>query len=111
MKDKSTTTPRVAANFKTQRNYTPVIKKDTKLYHVLSELSQGKSLNMLEAVKKLSDYSLHTTISSIEYLGIHVQRKFEIVSSPYGNKTTRAKRYWLDELNQHKARKIVEAAL
>lgn len=110
MKDKITA-PEGADNSNYHLNYiTPVIRKDTKLYRVLSGFSQGKSFNRFEAEEALFDHCLHSTVSSIEKLGIQIHRKFEVVPCVNGTKKTEVKRYWLDDFNLLKAQKIVEAA-
>ena len=97
MKDKITA-PEGADNSKSQLNYiTPVIRKDTKLCRVLTGFSKGESFNRFEAEKALFDHCLHSTVSSIEKLGIQIQRKSEVVSCVNGTKKTVVNRYWLND--------------
>lgn len=88
----------------------PVIRKDTKLFRVLSAFAEGRSLNRFDAIRTLNETCLNSTISKIEDLGIQINRKFEPVPCVNGTKTTEVKRYWLDEFNSLKAQKIVEIA-
>ncbi len=110
MKDKSIT-PEGVANSAPELNFNiPIIKRDTKMFGVLSAFAEGRSLNRFDAIRSLNETCLNSTISKIEELGIQIRRKFETVPCVNGTKTTEVKRYWLDDFNLLKAQKITEAA-
>jgi len=66
-----------------------------KWQRVLAALVSGKSYNRFEAERHLNDHCLHTTVSTLQSMGLTVQREFETVPG-YLNIPTRVCRYWLD---------------
>lgn len=72
-----------------------VIRKDSKQFKVLQALAEGKSFNRFEADRELHDHCLHSTVSTIQGLGIQVHREREIVPCLGGAKTTDVMRYRL----------------
>lgn len=78
----------------------------TKIDRVLAALAAGKSFNRFEAERLLHDHCLHSTVAAIQERGIEVSRKRETVPG-YGGAPTPVCRYWLDETNQAKARRMV----
>ncbi len=80
--------------------------KPSKIDRVTAALASGKSLNRFEAARQINDHCLHSTVSAMEKRGIGVARKWEVVPG-YQGEPTRVMRYWLDEENQDKARRMV----
>jgi len=77
------------------------VRKGTKEYSVLSALVEGRSFNRFEAARELSDWCLHSTVSTLQGKGILIHREFEKVPCLGGDKTTDVMRYRLlpDQLN------------
>lgn len=68
----------------------------------------GDGLNCFEAANFHHDYVLRTTVSDLQRkYGLTFLRKMESVPNAFGGKTD-CKRYWLDEINIDKARRILE---
>ena len=59
---------------------------------VLEALASGKSFNRFEAERQFNDHCLHSTVSTIQSLGVPVTRKFETVPG-YRGLPTRVCRY------------------
>ena len=75
------------------------IKRNTKLYRVLSALLK-RSYNLFEASDVLHDRSLHSTVSTIQNVyGIRVDRRIETVPG-FEGAPTRVSRYWISS-SQH----------
>jgi hypothetical protein len=62
---------------------------------VLAALVSGKSYNRFEAERWLNDHCLHTTVSTIQGMGVTIRREFEVVPG-YMGAETHVCRYWLD---------------
>lgn len=73
----------------------PKVKPGTKLFNVLLALAQGRSFNRFEAERELHDHCLHSTVSTIQRLGVRVYRQRETVPCLGGTKTTDVMRYRL----------------
>jgi len=71
------------------------VKPGTKVYGVLLALAQGRSFNRFEAERELHDHCLHSTVSTIQRLGVRVYRQRETVPCLGGTKTTDVMRYRL----------------
>lgn len=87
------------------------IRKDSKLFKVLQALSTGKSFNRFEASRELSDWCLHSTVSTIQSRGIQVHRERETVPCLGGTKTTDVMRYRLLPGEIPKAIKLLEGTV
>lgn len=80
--------------------------KPTKTKRVLVALME-RSYNRFEAARSLSDWCLHSTVSTIQSKGIIVLRKFETVPG-FDNNPTSVKRYWIAEDQFDKAAKYLQ---
>ena len=75
------------------------IKRNTKLYRVLSALLE-RSYNRFESERLLHDHALHSTVSTIQNkYGIRVDRKSETIPG-FEGAPTRVSRYWISS-SQH----------
>lgn len=90
-------------------NHTSIPKKWER---VLGALAAGKSYNRFEAERYLNDHCLHTTVSTLQSMGLLVHREFEEVPG-YMNIPTRVCRYWLDRSaeNLRKAMALLPASV
>ncbi len=61
---------------------------------VLEALASGQSYNRFEAERQLNDHCLHSTVSTIQSLGVPVGRRYETVPG-YRGLPTRVCRYKL----------------
>lgn len=75
-----------------------------KWQRVLSALLDGRTFNRFEAERQLNDHCLHTTVSTLQDMGVTIHRQFETVPG-YQGIPTRVCRYWLEqsEPNLHRA--------
>jgi hypothetical protein len=80
-------------------------KAPTKIKRVLIGLCE-RSYNRFDAARSLSDWCLHSTVSTIQSKGIIVQRVFETVPGFNGNPTSVC-RYWIAEDQHDKVRKYL----
>lgn len=83
----------VAALINTSKTNNNILPK--KWERVLAALISGKSYNRFEAERRLNDHCLHTTVATIQGMGVLIQREFETVPGYMGIQT-RVCRYWLD---------------
>lgn len=67
----------------------------TKWQRVLKAFLSGRTFNRFEAEHALNDHCLHSTVSTLQEMGISIQRQFETVPG-YMGIPTRVCRYWLD---------------
>lgn len=74
-------------------NPTPIPKK---WQRVLSALLDGRTFNRFESERQLNDHCLHTTVSTIQAMGVTILRKFETVPG-YQKIPTRVCRYWIEQ--------------
>lgn len=88
----------------------PCIRKDSKQFKVLQALASGKSFNRFEAERELHDHCLHSTVSTIQGLGIQVYRQRETVPCLGGKKKTDVMRYRLLQPEIKKAEKLLGVA-
>ncbi len=80
---------------------------------VLTAFLSGQSYNRFEATRDLRDWSLHSTVSTIQSKGVRIERKSERVPG-YLGLATEVCRYWLDLKNTEavtKAKQLVGEAL
>lgn len=65
-------------------------------------------LNCFEAANYHHDYVLRTTVSDLQRkYGLVILRKMETVPNVFGGRTE-CKRYWMDDVNIAKARRILK---
>lgn len=74
-------------------NPTPIPKK---WQRVLSAFLDGRTFNRFESERQLNDHCLHTTVSTLQYMGVTILREFETVPG-YLGVPTRVCRYWLEQ--------------
>lgn len=74
-------------------NPTPIPKK---WQRVLSALLDGRTFNRFESERQLNDHCLHTTVSTLQDMGVTILREFETVPG-YQGIPTRVCRYWLEQ--------------
>ena len=74
-------------------NPTPIPKK---WQRVLSALLDGRTFNGFESERQLNDHCLHTTVSTLQDMGVTIHRQFETVPG-YQGIPTRVCRYWLEQ--------------
>lgn len=74
-----------------------------KWQRVLRAFASGKSFNRFDAERHLNDHCLHTTVSTLQRMGIAVAREFETVPG-YMGIPTRVCRYWLDRSSDNISR-------
>lgn len=74
-------------------NPTPIPKK---WQRVLSALLDGRTFNRFESERQLNDHCLHTTVSTLQDMGVTIHRQFETVPG-YQGIPTRVCRYWLEQ--------------
>jgi|GEM_PF-938544 hypothetical protein len=77
-----------------------------KWWRVLEALARGGTYNRFEAERALSDHCLHSTVATIQDLGVKVAREFETVPG-YRGLPTRVRRYWLTPEEIPKANAIL----
>ena len=83
------------------------IKRNTKLYRVLSALLK-RSYNLFEASDELHDRSLHSTVSTIQNVyGIRVDRYTETVPG-FKGEPTQVSRYWISSSQHIKALELLD---
>lgn len=85
-------------------------KTPKKWQRVLAAFYLGENFNRFEAERKLSDHCLHTTVSTLQDMGLVVARRFETVPG-YKNIPTRVCRYWLDPNSKELAKKLLPKRL
>lgn len=61
---------------------------------VLAAFATGASFNRFEAERSLHDHCLHSTVSTIQNMGITIMRRMETVRGYHGI-ATRVCRYWI----------------
>lgn len=67
-----------------------------KWQRVLSALLDGRTFNRFEAERQLNDHCLHTTVSTLQDMGVTIPREYETVPG-YQGIPTRVCRYWLEQ--------------
>lgn len=67
-----------------------------KWQRVLSALLDGRTFNRFESERQLNDHCLHTTVSTLQDMGVTIHRQFETVPG-YQGIPTRVCRYWLEQ--------------
>lgn len=77
---------------------------------VLAAFYRGRNYNRFEAERQLNDHCLHTTVSSLQDMGLVIQRQFETVPG-YRNIPTRVCRYWLDPESKEQAKRLLPKSL
>lgn len=88
--------------------------KDTtppsKIETMLALFVDGKHLNRFDA-ESYHDHCLHSTVATLESLGIRISREWERVPCLGGRAMVRVKRYWLDAApdNVAAARRVLAA--
>lgn len=73
---------------------------------VLAAFYRGHSFNRFEAERALNDHCLHSTVSTLQDMGIVIEREFETVPG-YRNIPTRVCRYWLNHESKELAEKLL----
>ncbi len=66
-----------------------------KIAVILGRFLAGATLNRFEA-ERHHDHCLHSTVATLESLGVVIGRKWETVPGLGGRATVRCKRYWLE---------------
>lgn len=92
-KTKATGGNQVANEDYIKPNITSVPKK---WQRVLSAFLDGRTFNRFESERQLNDHCLHTTVSTIQAMGVTILRKFETVPG-YQRIPTRVCRYWIEQ--------------
>lgn len=92
-KTKATGGNQVANEKYNASNTTPIPKK---WQRVLSALLDGRTFNRFESERQLNDHCLHTTVSTLQDMGVTILRQFETVPG-YQGIPTRVCRYWLEQ--------------
>lgn len=77
---------------------------------VLAAFYRGQSFNRFEAERQLNDHCLHSTVSTLQDMGLVIERQFETVPG-YRNIPTRVCRYWLHPESKERARKLLPRSL
>lgn len=83
------------------------IRQGTKLCAVMRAFASGNSYNRFQAAQELHDHCLHSTVSTIQDLGIQVSRRRETVPCVRGTRTASVNRYWLETDEREKARALL----
>ena len=73
---------------------------------VLAAFYRGHSFNRFEAERQLNDHCLHSTVSTLQDMGLVIERQFETVPG-YRNIPTRVCRYWLHPESKELAGKLL----
>lgn len=105
--------PGAAATANPDRNSKPKLNNSSvprKWERVLAAFYRGRNYNRFEAELQLNDHCLHTTVSSLQDMGLVIQRQFETVPG-YRNIPTRVCRYWLDPESKEQARRLLPKSL
>lgn len=76
-----------------ESNITPV---PLKWQRVLSAFLDERTFNRFEAEHQLNDHCLHSTVSTLQDMGVTILREFETVPG-YQGIPTRVCRYWLEQ--------------
>jgi len=75
------------------QNITAIPKK---WQRVLSALLDGRTFNRFEAERQLNDHCLHSTVSTLQDMGVTIPREYETVPG-YQGIPTRVCRYWIEQ--------------
>jgi hypothetical protein len=73
---------------------------------VLDGFVSGRSYNRFQAERELNDHCLHSTVSTLQGMGISIQRRMETVPGFKGC-PTEVKRYWLAPESRQKALELL----
>lgn len=84
--------------------------KPKKWQRVLAAFLAGKSYHRFEAERLLNDHCLHTTVSTLQGMGLVIHREFETVPG-YQGAPTRVCRYWLAPQSRELAQVLLKANL
>lgn len=98
----ATSTP--GAHRQTQADFS---KPPTKWRRVLAALLTGRSYNRFEAERELHDHCLHSTVATLQRMGVTVHRRYETIPGFMGC-ATEVCRYWLATESFSKARELLE---
>ena len=77
---------------------------------VLAAFYRGRNYNRFEAERQLNDHCLHSTVSTLQDMGLVIERQFETVPG-YRNIPTRVCRYWLHPDSKERAGKLLPKSL
>lgn len=75
----------------------------TKVATMLLIFWAGARLTRFDA-ERHHDHCLHSTVSTLEGLGVEFERHWERVPCLGGTRETRCKRYWMKDANENRAR-------
>lgn len=105
--------PRLAATSGGQEQSKPKFNHSSvpkKWERVLAAFYRGQSFNRFEAERALNDHCLHSTVSTLQDMGLVIERQFETVPG-YRNIPTRVCRYWIHPESKERARKLLPKSL
>jgi hypothetical protein len=93
-----------------RRNPTIDTRRPLKWKRVLEAFLAGRSFNRFQAERELHDHCLHSTVSTLQGMGVNIHRQMETVPGFQGC-PTEVMRYWLAPASRHKAMELLGRAL
>jgi hypothetical protein len=89
-----------------RRNATTRSRQPFKWQRVLEAFVSGHSYNRFEAERALHDHCLHSTVSTLQAMGVIIHRRMETVPGFQGI-PTEVMRYWLAPASRQKALELL----
>lgn len=89
-----------------RRNPTTRPRQPFKWQRVLEAFVSGHSYNRFQAERELHDHCLHSTVATLQGMGIKIERRMETVPGFQGC-PTEVMRYWLAPGSRQKALKLL----
>jgi len=89
-----------------RRNSNTRTRRPLKWKRVLDAFLTGRSFNRFQAERELHDHCLHSTVSTLQSMGVTILRRMETVSGFMGC-PTEVMRYWLAAESHQRALKLL----